>query len=165
MRVAFIGGLAACLVSAAGFAQRLDRSVNSGFVVGGAHYVAAGAAAILARQYDDGIRLTKLGLETDELDDYERAAGLANICSAYVSKREPDVAIPYCNESLEINDRNWKTYSARSEAYLLKGMYSEAAADNRAAAALAPEADHVRMIAGLINEATLLPRVTAEDHQ
>ncbi len=126
-------------------------------------YLLAGADAIRGGQFDDGIRLTLIGLERGP-SARNRAAGLANLCSAYVSKNEPDKAIPYCNESLTLNDANWRVFSARSQAYFIKGMYLEAARDNDAAAVLAPTAAHVRMIKSLLNERLLQPSVTIEEH-
>lgn len=127
-------------------------------------YLLAGADSIRAGQFDDGIRLTLIGLERGGVSARNRAAGLANLCSAYVSKNEPDKAIPYCNESLALNDANWRVFSARSQAYFIKGMYADAAKDNEAAAALAPSAAHVRMIKSLLNERLLQPSVTIEEH-
>jgi tetratricopeptide (TPR) repeat protein len=127
-------------------------------------YLLAGADAIRGGQFDDGIRLTLIGLKRGP-NARNRAAGLANLCSAYISKNEPDNAIPYCNESLTLNDANWRVFSARSQAYLIKGMYAEAAKDNEAAAALAPNAAHVRMIRSMLNERMLQPSITIEEHQ
>jgi tetratricopeptide (TPR) repeat protein len=152
--------LVSCLWTAAGLA---DDSAAPRIVVGGNEHLAAGADAIRAGAFDDGIRLTLLGLERG-VDRRNRAAGLANLCAAHVAKNEPDPAIPYCTESLRLNDRNWRAYTNRARAYFLKGMYSEAAADNEAAAALNPDAPHVRMIEGLLNERTLRPSVTTEEH-
>lgn len=136
-----------------------------GVVIGGSKYLQEGANAIRAGRYDDGIALTLYGLEHDLPSPRDRAAGLANLCAAHVAKGEPDKAIPYCNKSLELNDGNWKAYSNRSHAYFQKGMLAEAASDNAAAAAIAPNAAHVRMIRGLLNERRLKPRITMREHQ
>jgi tetratricopeptide (TPR) repeat protein len=151
----------AMLVAVAGWAQSDNRSV-----LGKANeYLSAGATAIRAGRYDDGIRLTVRGLEHEVTTPYERAAALANLCAAHAAKGEPDKAIERCDESLELNGRNWRAYSNRSYAYYLKGMYSEAKLDLNAAAALAPGARQVEQIRGLINERSLSPRVTMEDRR
>lgn len=160
-----LGGLATCLIAGPALGQSGDVGSQKVVVIGANTYLFAGAAAIRAGQYDDGIRLTELGLKQDQPDQRNRAAGLANLCAAYVSKDEPDTAIPHCTESIRLNDQNWRAYSNRSHAYVLKGMYEEAARDNEAAAAINPDADHVVMIRGLINEHKLWPRVSVEDHQ
>jgi len=142
-----------------------DLGPRHGIVIGASEYLSAGADAIRAGLFDDGIRLTKIGLERDARTIRDRAAGLANLCAAYVAKGQPDDAIPYCTESLQLYGGNWRPYSNRSHAYFLKGMYSEAAIDNDAAAAISPNADHVKMIRGWLNERSLRPRVTMEERQ
>ncbi|HEX6994621.1 MAG TPA: tetratricopeptide repeat protein [Gammaproteobacteria bacterium] len=127
--------------------------------------LAAGADAIRAGRYDDGIRLTIEGLETEPVTTRLKAAALANLCAAHAAKGEPDVAIGFCDESVELDPRNWRAYSNRSFAYWQKGMYAEATADIDAAASLAPSAPQVRQMRGLINEKTLRPRVTMENRQ
>ena len=147
-----------------GSAQLFNDEGNHTFVLGAAKYLSAGADAIRDEEYDEGIRLTLLGLDLDAPNIRNRAAGLANLCAAHVSKLEPDKAIPYCNESLSLNSRSWQAYSNRSHAYLLKGMLSEATIDNDAAAAINPKAPHVRMIRETLNEIGLQPRATIEEH-
>lgn len=153
--------LAAFLVPTSGWAQADNRSVLGQ----DNELLAAGAEAIRAGRYDDGIRLTALGLERDHPSPYERAAALANLCAAHAAKNEPDTAIAYCDQSLALHGSNWRAYSNRSFAYYLKGMYSEAALDLDAAAAIAPFAPQVEQLRGMINERSLRPRVTMEDHQ
>jgi tetratricopeptide (TPR) repeat protein len=162
---AVLGGL--CILSMAGssWAQREPADTGKVIVIGAGQYLSAGADALRLGRYDESIRLTLFGLEHDSPGVMNRAAGLANLCAAHVAKEEPDAAIPYCNESLSLNGRNWRVYSSRSHAYLLKGMYEEAKLDNDAAAAISPDADHVKMVRGLINEQRLRPRITLGEHQ
>jgi hypothetical protein len=44
-------------------------------------------------------------------------------------------------------------------------MFAEASVDLNAAAALSPRAEQVAQIRAMINEATLRPRITLEEHQ
>ncbi len=127
--------------------------------------LAAGADAIQAGRYDDGIRLTIEGLEKETVSSRLKAAALANLCAAHAAKGEADVAIGFCDESVELDPSNWRAYSNRSYAYWQKGLYAEATADIDAAARLAPDAPQIAAIRGLINEKTLLPRVTMENRQ
>lgn len=158
---AFFSSLALYVVALTAWAQTDNRTV-----LGQANeFLAAGAEAIRAGRYDDGIRLTAVGLENYQSTPFERAAALANLCAAYAAKGDPDAAIEHCNESIELNGRNWRAYSNRSYAYFLKGMYSEAVFDLDAAAAFAPDARQVLQIRGMINERRLRPRVTMEDRQ
>jgi tetratricopeptide (TPR) repeat protein len=128
-------------------------------------YLSAGAEAIRARQYDDGIRLTKLGLERGMASSHDRAGALSNLCAAYAAKGEPDLAIKSCSQSLDINKDNWRAYNNRSYAYYLKGRYRLADADLKKAQAINPNARQVGTIRGMINERTLQPSVLLEEHQ
>ncbi|HEX7079684.1 MAG TPA: hypothetical protein VF329_01555 [Gammaproteobacteria bacterium] len=151
----------AALITAGGWAQPDSRTV-----LGESNeLLSAGADAIRAGRYDDGIRLTNLGLERYPATPFERAAALANLCAAHAAKGDPDTAISYCDESISINSRNWRAYSNRSYAYYLKGMYPQASLDIDVAADIAPDARQVRQIRSMINERSLRPRIIMEDHQ
>lgn len=128
-------------------------------------FLAAGAEAIRAGRYEDGIRLTSLGLERDRPTPFEKAAALSNLCAARAAQGDVDSAIRDCTDSLSIDSANWHAYSNRSYAYYLKGLYFEARLDLDAAAALAPAAREIRVIRGLINEHSLKPRIIMEEHR
>jgi tetratricopeptide (TPR) repeat protein len=130
----------------------------------GNEYLSAGAEMIRAGQYDDGIRLTTMGLERPA-SQHDRAAGLSNLCAAHAAKGEPDLAIDYCTQSIAISPYSWRAYSNRAYAHLLKGQLSEASADLATAAEHNPEARQIGQIRGMINERSFQPSVTVEDHQ
>ncbi len=127
--------------------------------------LAEGAAAIRAGLFDEGIRLTTLGLEHEPSKSPDRAGALANLCAAYAGKGDADTAIAHCDASIELNPRNWRAYSNRAYAYWLKEMYDEAARDVETAAGMAPDAKQVVQIRGMINERRLAPSVTIEDRR
>jgi len=159
-------GAAIWCVAAAAWAQvDPQQQADSRTVLGGTNeYLSAGADAIRAGSYDDGIRLTRIALEHAS-NISERAAALSNLCAAHAAKGETDLAIEMCTESLAINDQNWRAYSNRSYAYYLKGMYAKASADLEAAATFSPNARQVQQIRGMINERSLRPSVIVEEHQ
>jgi Flp pilus assembly protein TadD len=95
----------------------------------------------------------------------DKAAGLSNLCAAHAAKNEFDRAITRCTESLGINDTNWRAYSNRSYAYYLKGLYVQADADLSVAIGINPAARQIAVIRGMINERTLKPSITMEEHQ
>ena len=142
-----------------------QKQADSRTVVGVSNeYLSAGADAIRARQYDDGIRLTEMGLARPATL-HDKAAGLSNLCAAHAAKGEVDRAITRCTESLAINDANWRAYSNRSYAYYLKGLYVQADSDLTIAIGINPAARQVAQIRGMINERTLQPSITMEEHQ
>jgi tetratricopeptide (TPR) repeat protein len=167
---AIVFGMASLMLGSA-FAQRsgipeiTQQEAQSKTVLGVVNeYLAAGAEAIRLKEYDEGIRLTKLGLDRPT-SPRDRAAALSNLCAAHAAKKEPDLAIGYCNESLAVNDVNWRAYSNRAYAYYLKRMFDEADADLDAALALNPSARQMPQIRGMMNERRLRGRVTMEEHQ
>jgi tetratricopeptide (TPR) repeat protein len=164
-------GIASSLLLSPAWGQRngipelTQEQADSRTVLGAANeYLAAGAEAIRIKEYDEGIRLTKLGLERPS-SPRDRAAALSNLCAAHAAKNEPDIAIGYCTESLGINDANWRAYSNRAYAYYLKRMFDEADSDLDIALSINPNARQMPQIRGMMNERRLRGRVTMEEHQ
>ena len=159
-------GLIVSLAAGAIGAQSTNRSerAESRTVLGSNDYLAQGAEQIRLRQYDEGIRLTSIGL-VQAASNNERAAALSNLCGAYAAKGNADKAIDYCTQSLAIREDNWRAYSNRSYAYYLKGQYREANQDLDIAASINPDAPTIEKIRGLINEKSLRATVTMEDHR
>jgi tetratricopeptide (TPR) repeat protein len=162
MRRALWSTLAVLLASPCG-GDDLDSSTQR-VTLGANAQLVAGTEAIRAGEFDEGIRLTRIALERADLGVRDRAAGLANVCAAYVSKNEPDMGIPYCDRALQLDDGNWRVYTVRARAYLLKRMFGEALRDNDAAAAINPNSAHVKEIRGKLNEQLLRPQIVLEDH-
>ena len=125
----------------------------------------AGAESIRYGRYDEGIQLTLAGLERKGTSDRDRAAGLSNLCAAFAALNQPNEAIQYCSESLEITELNWQAWSNRAYAYWLKEMYEEAASDLEEAMAINDQARQLSQIRGMLNEAGLRPRIVTEDRQ
>lgn len=159
-------GLIASLAAGAIGAQTSDRAdrAQSRTVLGSNEYLAQGAEQIRARQYDEGIRLTTLGLaQAGSIN--ERAAGLSNLCAAFAAKGNADQAIDYCTQSIALREDNWRAYSNRSFAYYLKGRYRQAQDDLAIAASINPDSPTIEKIRGMINEKSLRPTITMEDHR
>ena len=131
----------------------------------GNEFLSAGSFAIRVGQYDEGIRLTELGLKRYHPSIADRSSAYSNLCAAWAAKGDPDKAIPLCDESLRLSSDNWRAYNNRSYAYYLKGMYAEATFDLDSATAINPRARQVEQLRGMINERGLEPRVIMEDHQ
>jgi tetratricopeptide (TPR) repeat protein len=166
--------IAVCIVAEAGAARADERQIpnrskdfaDSRSVLGESQaLLSAGADAIRVGRYEDGIRLTNLGLERDAPNPYQKAAAYANLCAAHAAKGQLDTAIRYCSDSLSLNESNWRAYSNRSYAYLLKGEYAAARVDLDAAAAIAPAAPQVLQIRAMLNERSLTPRVIMEEQR
>lgn len=170
MRRVLVTGLCICFAPGVAWAQekpaRDEFNTPNRLAFENANQMLAnGSRALRAGAYDEGIRLTLLGLEQPGNSAYERTTALSNLCAAYAATGEPDAAIEYCGESLEIDDKNWHAFSNRAYAYWLKGMHTEAASDLEAAAAINPGASEIEKIRGMINQSTLRPRVDVEARQ
>jgi len=144
-------------------ASYADTSVNR-TVVGVDPDLSNGALAIRMGSYEEGIKLTERGLKGAR-SKRDRAAGLSNLCAAYVGLEKPDSAIELCNQSLAINSSSWRTYSNRAAAFTIKGLYSEALFDLDAAVAINPSARNLKVLREILNERSLRPKVIMEDHQ
>ena len=96
-------GLAICFAAGLAWAQEDRQSDNKTVLGGGNSQLANGANAIRHGSYDEGIRLTILGLERASNSDHDRAAALSNLCAAYAAKNMPDKALEMCSQSLAIN--------------------------------------------------------------
>lgn len=163
--IAFGLSLGTALGQPRGVPEITQEQADSRTVIGVSNeYLSAGAEAIRVKQYDEGIRLTKLGLERPT-SPRDRAAALSNLCAAHAAKNEPDLAIGYCTESLTINEANWRAYSNRAYAYYLKRSFDEADKDLDVALSINPNARQMPQIRGMMNERRLRGRVTTEEHQ
>jgi len=148
--------------------QRVPDSMVSGShtVVGsGNTLLSTGAQALLAGRYQEGVRLTMLGLERSGMTDRMRASGLSNLCAGYAALNDTNQAIEYCTQSIELNDANWRAWSNRSYAYWLKGQYELAGADLEQALSINEHARQLFRIRGMLNEVGLKPRINMEDRQ
>ena len=171
MSRAGVVGLALCICGGLGWAQADGQATgrdaaSSSTVLGITNpLLAEGTERIRHGDYDDGIRLIRLGLERESPNAFNRAAALSNLCAAYAAKNMPDTAIEQCTESLQITNKNWRAYSNRAYAYWLKGMYAQARVDVDAAIALSPQARQVLQIRGMINETGLTARLSVDERQ
>lgn len=155
-------GLACCLASSPLWGQIAD---NRTILGAGNEFLSAGAFSIRMGQYDEGIRLTHLGLTRYQPSLEDRAAAQSNLCAAHAARGEPEIAIQHCTESIRLEARNWRAYNNRAYAYYLLGMLSEATFDLDSAAEINADARQVIQLRGMINERGLRPRVIMEDHQ
>ncbi len=143
-----------------------QKTAGSNTVLGADNQLlSVGSQAMLAGRWEDGIRLTLLGLERPGVTDHMRASALSNLCGGYAALEQVDMAIDYCTQSIELNDRNWRAWSNRSYAYWLMRDYELAGAELERATAINDRARQLFQIRGMLNEAGLVPRITMEDRQ
>lgn len=125
-----------------------------------------GANELLAGNAEEGIRLTRLGLDV-AVGQRERQAGLGNICAGYVMLKRYDDALEYCNTALAENDRNWRALCNRALIFVKKGRYDEAARDLERGEAIAPNARALKEVRGMYRDATdpVTENITIDDRR
>jgi tetratricopeptide (TPR) repeat protein len=100
--------------------------------------LAAGADALRLRQFDEGIRLTLLGLSSVP-SGRNRARGLNNLCAGYVGARQYQKAVEACDSALALNKHNWRIYNNRALAMLGLGRVDQARRNHADGLALKPD--------------------------
>jgi tetratricopeptide (TPR) repeat protein len=107
--------------------------------------LADGATALSVGNYDEGIRLTKLGLSGPPKPE-QRSAALSNLCAGFDGNEQYERALAHCTAALEINNRNWQAYTNRAVAYLGMGELEAAEVDISRAVALNPKSKKLRRV-------------------
>ncbi len=132
MRIACMAVLWIACISSLVHASDSDRTV-----LGVSSDLADGATALTIGNYDEGIRLTRLGLNSPP-DPGQRSAALSNLCAGFDGTAEFERALVQCTAALEIDASNWQAYNNRAIAYLGLGDLESAQADIIEAVALNP---------------------------
>jgi tetratricopeptide (TPR) repeat protein len=128
--------------------------------------LADGAAALIAGDAEEGVRLTLEGLSrpTSERD---RIAAWANLCAGYVMLEQFDSALAYCDRVIAVDDDNWRAFNNRALVHIFRGDYAAAASDIDRVESLRPNArtlDRVRTM--LLNETDpVRPTVVIDDRR
>lgn len=128
--------------------------------------LAAGADALLAGDAEEGIRLTKLGLQVAQ-GRREHQAAFANLCAGHVMLEQYETALDFCDRALAVNERHWRALCNRALAYLRLGRFEDAKADLDLGQSIAPNATALKEVRGLLLDATdpVRPSVTIDDRR
>lgn len=87
-----------------------------------------GADALLSGDYEEGVRLTHLGL-TQALGVREEEAALSNLCAGYLRLGKYTTALQYCEILLARNEKSWRGYNNRALIYIKTAQWDKAEAD------------------------------------
>lgn len=128
--------------------------------------LADGAQALQNGDAEEGVRLTLLGLEFAQ-GRRERQAGLGNLCAGYLLLDQVEVALAYCDQALDENDRNWRVYNNRALVYLKLKRFEEAEADIARGQELAPDARTLKIAKGMLLDETnpVSPIIVIDDRR
>jgi tetratricopeptide (TPR) repeat protein len=132
--------LAAILIGPGG--ARADQAVGaaqSATVIGPTNpLLTAGTDALEMGRYEEGVRLTLAGLE-QPASTRDLAAGHSNICAGLVALKRFEEALQHCNEALELDRTNWRTYNNRAAVFVGLKQYELAMTDVNTGLELAPQ--------------------------
>lgn len=87
-----------------------------------------GAEALLSGDWEDGIRLTHIGLK-QAFGSREEEAGLSNLCAGYLQLGKFDTALMYCEMLLSRNPNHWRGYNNRALIYIKTKQWEKARVD------------------------------------
>ena len=126
--------------------------------------LADGAAALLAGDAEEGVRLTLRGLKR-AAGDRDRHAAWSNLCAGYLMLGRPDDALSYCNRAIDANTGNWRAYSNRAILHIQAARYEEAEADIRRAEATNPRARKLGEVKRMLLDKTnpVVPSISVDD--
>jgi tetratricopeptide (TPR) repeat protein len=146
-----LGLLLACAsLTGPAAAQDLDFT-GSRSVYGAKRYMSDGATALMLGNYEKGVELTQMGLH-DVLTTEERTTMLSNLCAGYVGLKEFDVAVVYCNRSLDLDPRNWRALQNRAAAYSGIGNTTKALSDIEQGLELNPDSEDLKLILAIVRD-------------
>lgn len=115
--------------------------------------LAEGAEALLARDGEEGVRLTLIGLKTAQ-GSREKKAALSNLCAGYLMIDQPRTALEYCNEAIEQFPDFWRAYNNRALVLLRLDRFEESEADIRRGQELRPSAETLKIAKGMLLDET-----------
>lgn len=158
---------AALIVGCAGPAAANEEDTQSKTVIGPRNpQLVNGAQALLHGDAEEGIRLTRLGLEVAQ-GRRERQAGLSNMCAGYVMLKQYEEALGFCNQALEENERNWRALCNRALINIYLERYAEAEIDLVRGEEIAPHARALKEVRGIYRDSTdpVQPSITIDDRR
>jgi len=120
-----------------------------------------GATAMRFGDYEDGLRLTREGLNST-LTLRDRASALSNLCAGHLGLGQFVEALESCDKALALSDQNWRIYNNRALALLGTGRIVAARDDVEKGLALNPDSSLLARSANLI-EARARSRIVARN--
>ena len=125
-----------------------------------------GARALLAERYEEGIRLTLLGLEAANDKKGEEVA-LSNLCAGYTNMGDYESALKFCDILVQRNDKLWRPYNSLALIYVSTKQYDKAEQALIKGEALNPGAQSMKIARALYMDATqpVTPGIEIDDRK
>ncbi|MGI9199884.1 MAG: hypothetical protein ACR2QL_02405 [Woeseiaceae bacterium] len=125
-----------------------------------------GADALRSGDAKEGIRLTQLGL-SQATSSQQRETGKSNLCAGYAMLGQYELGLPFCDEVLEQNGRNWRARSNRALIYIKLRRFAEANEDLLVGEDVSPNASTLQAVRKMYLDATdpVAPSVIVDDRR
>jgi tetratricopeptide (TPR) repeat protein len=131
----------ASLLNTAAWSEPPAAQANT--VIGANAMLSDGAAAMMSGDWERGVLLTQMGLNT-ALSQTDRAAAYANLCAGYAAMKKYERALENCDQSLAIYDGNWRAWQNRAAAHLGLGKIEESLQDIQRGLELNPDSQDLQ---------------------
>ena len=107
-----------------------------------------GANELIAGNYEEGVRLTRQGLEFAS-SNRERKTAHSNLCAGYLMLQQYETALWHCNWVLERDQKHWRSYNNRALIYLALERFEESEADIRRGQSINPRSENLKEVKGM----------------
>ena len=146
------------VLCAAVFISTAAAAVENRLVLGANPNLSQGAFELRSGNFEEGIRLTFLGLK-EFASARDRRAAMNNLCAGYAALGRYDAAIHICNIILAQYERDWRAYNNRALAYMGAGDLDKAKADVEKGLAINPGSKNLKLAADMIDERIMTPEL------
>lgn len=155
--------------SAAAEAQRRPTMPDDGpkTIIGPRNpYLAQGADALMRGDFEEGVELTRRGLDVAS-GRHEIRTGLSNLCAGYFMLGKLALALDACNEVVDLDPNFWRGYNNRALVLMGLGRFEESAADVEQGMELQPNAKKLKLTRARLLDATnpVEPNVEVDDRR
>ena len=125
-----------------------------------------GAEALLSGDWEEGVRLTHIGLK-QALGNREEEAGLSNLCAGYLQLGKYDTALMYCEMLLARNPDHWRGYNNRALIYIKTEQWEKARMDLERGEELNADAYTMKVARALYMDAVhpVTPEIEVDDRE
>lgn len=159
----YIDRVFAVLLSLGTVAALASDDASSRSVIGPDNpYLSDGSDALRAGDYEEGVRLTLIGLKRETLGRH-KADALSNLCAGYIGLNQIDTALDYCDQAIAADPDHWRAYNNRAAALLRKGDEGAARAAIFRGLAAAPQSWTLNRALENLDARKRRPRVIVED--
>ncbi len=126
-----------------------NEDVSSSTVIGPRNpFLYDGAHALMANDAEEGVRLTLIGLKMAQ-GNRELSTAHSNLCAGFLLLGQAETALEHCDQALEIDATQWRTYNNRALVYLRLERFDESEADIKAGQELNPRSEKLKEVKGL----------------